>query len=472
MLKRLIGITAVLLLFVSWVTLQLPEAPDIHCQAAVNAPFIAGHDVLVTHTSDESLFWKKELLKSANHSIEFSMGFSGGPLLEETLLLLESALLQKPDLQIHLFISSCPYLAWGDHYKIEHMAESFPGRFHYLIRGMTVLRQGFGFVTSENHIKMLVIDETYMVVGGTNLFHSSRNEVPKDLKILGVVDYFNPKASVDMDLVVKGPLVSNMRREFFDLWALYESGASLRDEGQFAAEETRHFPIDLHAAGKVELFDTEARVVRDVPMKAIVSGPRHSPGACSAEYASLVNCAMHSLDLMHMYISPIDEVYSSLMGATSRGVKLTLVTNGAGDPVPIVTKTMGSYNMTHLLPLCLGKRYRLHERLEADAAPAADCHIYVYEAEDTLYHKKVMVVDDHLSVIGSYNLGHKSHYGDHEIMLEIESTVLAQQIKDIMQVDCSRARLCDRAEISDWYFSMGARALALIESALIFGPLY
>lgn len=473
MLKRLLGIGCALLLLVSWATIQLPESRDAYCQSAIAAPFVMGHDVLVARTPEETLLWKKELIKSANCSIEFFAGFTGGPLLEETLLLFEVELARKPELTVHFFVASCPLFGWADQRKVELFAQRYPGRFHYLIRGMSALRCGMGLVTSENHIKLLIVDEKYLVVGGTNLFHChSRSQVPKDLKWDGVVDHFNPKACMDMDMVIKGPIVSSLRTELFELWALYESCADLKDECRFEAEETRFFAVLPPEATVVQAFEENARVIRDVPVKAIVSGPRRSLGACSAEYARLVSEAQHSIDLMHMYISPVEEVHNSLIEASRRGVAITLITNGAGDACPMVTKAIGAYNRPNILPLLLGRKFRMNERAQAEASQALECTAYAYEVEDTLYHKKVMVLDDRISVIGSYNLGHKSHYGDYEIVVEVDSPELAQQIKQVMKQDIACAHLCSREELTEWYFGLGPRSLALLEGSLILGPLY
>ncbi len=473
MLKRAFVVIGALLLFVSFVTFQLPQAPDAHSQAALSAPFVSGHDVIVTQNPEETVYWKQELIRLANQSIEFSTGFAGGPLLEDTLLLLDSVMSDKPQLVVHLFIASCPLLSWADERKIEIFAERHPERFHCQIRGMSALRQGWGLVTSENHIKMLIVDEKYMVIGGTNQFHSyCRSCVPEDLQYEGLVDYFAPKACIDMDLVAKGPTITRMRQQFFDLWALYESGASLKEKSQFVPDATRYFAIDPNASTEISSFETDVRLVRNVAMKAIVSGPRFCPGACSTEYAALVKKSQKSIDLMHMYMSPVDEVYDSLMDATSRGVELNLVTNGPKDPVPIVTRTFGSYNMTWMLPLYLGSRFRLGERDIADSCTAKNCNVYVYEARDTLYHKKVMLVDDQIFVIGSYNLGYKSHYGDYEAIIEIDSLAVAAQVKHIMAADCRKSRKCDRAELSNWYFDLGPRVLALLQSTLLLGPIY
>ncbi len=473
MLKRLFAITSILLLCVSWVTIRLPVAHDVYCAAALAEPLQDGHSVLVTRNPEESTLWKKELLRSAKHSIEFSTGFTGGQMLDESLAILSEVLDEQPDLVVHCFISECPLFANSDRVKVEEFAAKYPDRFHYLIRGMTALRHGVGFVTNENHVKALIVDEKYLVVGGTNFYRSGNNgEIPSNLKMSSLADYFFPKDFVDMDMVLSGPTVGQLRHEFFQLWALYETNASLKEDAQFFADDSRYFPIPEDGRAQLVALETHPRLVRNVSVKAHISGPRLYPGACSAAYAQLINDAEKSLDLMHMYMSPVDEVYDSLINASQRGLAINLVTNGGGTDTPMVTKAIGTYNRTHLLPLVLGSRFGIVERSRAETCIPGDCQIYTFDANETLYHKKVMVVDERISVIGSYNLGHKSHYGDHEVIVIMQSEDVAREFLATMQYDRSRAHLCQLSEIMDWHFGLGPRTLSLIEGTLIVGPLY
>lgn len=472
MCKSLMAAVGILFLSALWLGYSLPPVHDVSCTVC-DLPFVEGHDVLVTQTPEESTYWKMELIKEANQSIEFAVGFTGGPLLEQTLLVIDSMMSAKPNLQVRLFISDCPLFGWADRFKLENLEARYPERFQFLIRGMSGLRNGCNLVTSENHIKMLIVDEKYVVLGGTNLFHlQSRSEVPVNSSYENIVNYFHPKAGMDMDIVMKGPNAFKLRSDFYKLWALYESGESTTIAKPFVAESTRYFNLDSSSLAVCSSFDSNPRVVRGVSTKAFISGPRCSPGACSSEYAALINSSERSIDLMQMYLSPVDLVYNSLIAASSRGVAITLITNGGGEITPLVTKTIGSYNQAHLLPVFLGKRFSMGQRHLADACQANNCSMYAYEVEETLYHKKVMLVDDHLTVIGSYNLGQKSHYGDYEVLVEIESKEVAQHIKQVMEVDRQKARLCTREQMTDWHFGLGSRSLALIEGAFILGPLY
>ena len=99
MAARLLYILTPLLLCVSWVTIQLPVVHDPYCQAAVNA------DVLIAQTPQEAMQWKLGLLQQANQSIEFCMGFTGGPLLQEATDIVSQQLENKPDLQVYFFIA-------------------------------------------------------------------------------------------------------------------------------------------------------------------------------------------------------------------------------------------------------------------------------------------------------------------------------------------------------------------------------
>lgn len=468
--RRILAATGVLFLGIVWIWLTFPPTYD-HALEPKDVAFIAGNDVLVTQNPEESTFWKLHLLKEAKKSIEFAVGFTGGPLLDQALLTLDSTLTAKPDLHVHLFISDSPLLGWADKRKLQILHERYPQRFHYLIRGMSGLRKGLHLITSENHIKMLIVDEKYAVVGGTNLFHcQSRSSVPSTVEYENFVSLFHPKAFIDMDLILKGPCAKTLRQDFYNLWALYESGESPVLSTLYLPRSTRYFPHEesCHCVA----FEDHRDVVRNITVKTFISGPRYSPGACSAEYVRLISSSKKTVDLMHMYISPVNDVYNSLISASARGVRLTLITNGAGGAAPLVTKAIGAYNQSHLLPLFLGKHFTSKERQEAEQCAAKNCDIYAYEVDETLYHKKVMVIDSSLTVFGSYNLGHKSHYGDYEIIVEVDSPEVADRVKQVMQRDLKRAHLCSRKEMTAWYFNLMPRLVALVEGTVLLGPLY
>lgn len=473
MAARLLYVLTPLLLCVSWVTLQLPVVHDSYCQAAVKAPFVQGHDILIAEQPEEALQWKLDLLKEANLSIEFSMGFAGGILLQQASDIVREQMENKPNLRVYFFVADTYLMSREDRSRLEQLAQDFPDQFHYLVRWLTFLRQGLGFMTTENHIKMLVVDGKYCVLGGSNFLHYyGQKEAVAERPWLGWADHFHPRFCVDQDVLVKGPIVAGLRHEFYQLWDLYESGESLCDRSQFISDKDTESVIDSNFACSLVEVDQHPNIIADVAMKAIVSGPRRHLGACTAEYAQLVQGAEQSIDLMHMFFSPVNEVYSNLIEAGSRGVELTLVTNAAGEHAPLITKAIGSHNRAFLFPLAAGRTYRIDERQAADTQPLNACSIYDFDCPDCLYHKKVMVVDKRITVMGSYNLGHKSHYGDYEMIVEADDDRVANVMLQLLERDKDKATACETEKLKDWYFGFGSRSISLLEGAFIVGPLY
>ena len=473
MAARLLYILTPLLLCVSWVTIQLPVVHDPYCQAAVNAPFQSGHDVLIAQTPQEAMQWKLGLLQQANQSIEFCMGFTGGPLLQEATDIVSQQLENKPDLQVYFFIADTFLLSREDRSRLEQVAQRFPDRFHYLIRWLTALRHGLSVMTCENHIKMLVVDEKYCAIGGSNFLRNyGLSEVQEERPWLGWADHFNPQVCVDQDVLVTGPVVSTLREEFYQIWDLYETGESLGERSQYISDRETAQPVDSSTACSFPALDHHPDKIHDVPMKAIVSGPRRHPGACTAEYAQLVQNADVTIELAHMFFSPVEEVYSPLIEAGNRGVDLTLITNVASTHSPLVTKAIGTHNRTFLFPLLAGRTYRIDQRPSAEQQLFNHCAIYDYDRSDSLYHKKVMIVDRKITVVGSYNLGQKSHYGDYEVIIEADDERVAEAMAKKLEQDQSESTLCQMDQLMDWYFGFGSRSLSLLEGTFIMGPLY
>ncbi len=158
------------------------------------------------------------------------------------------------------------------------------------------------------------------------------------------------------------------------------------------------------------------------------------------------------------------ETYNSWAKDTTEANKITLIDNGtqADRKTPQVLQTIQylSENADHVIiqtpyVICNGYMYDVLQEISDHAklqivlnavekgSNPWGCTDYlnqkkkilktgadVYELmNDYPVHTKAVLIDDHLSVVGSYNLDMRSTYLDTELMLVIDSKELNQQIR-------------------------------------------
>ncbi len=166
--------------------------------------------------------------------------------------------------------------------------------------------------------------------------------------------------------------------------------------------------------------------------------------------------AQETLDLMHMYVHPHRSIQQELESTLDRGVRMRLVTAGNNQtdfsPVP---RAFGFFNRSYFLPLLKSGR---------------SAEIYEFIPNSILYHKKVMIVDNRYSLIGSYNFGKKSHYGDYEVVVDIDSPLVAAQFLEAMEDDIAQSRPCCETEAKTWHEDWLYRVVNQLQGMFILGP--
>ncbi len=418
------------------------------CEAS---DYVAGHSVLVGRCAEESTEWKFALMKEAKQSIELATGFSGGEMFKKIVRVLRDRLLAEPQLRVHLAVARgfclLPFSAEG---ILESVKRQFPDRFHYQVTSMSLAFANGHWQTREHHVKLLVVDEKYFVVGGTNMYdtYCTSDVLDQNVFYFDPVQQLVPRACYDMDVCCRGPLAKNMRELFFELWERYRS-PRVPEEG--------YFPVAEKPIASAKEVDQDARWVGDVAMRMASSGPGMRFGACTECHVNAIYKAERSIDLMHMYTHPHRTLRQALEGAVERGVDLRVVTNGnsqAGfSPVP---RVFGFFNRSTFFPLLTANQ---------------SAEIYECTSDNTLYHRKVMVVDGRYSLIGSYNFGKKSHYGDYEVVIEIDSPAIAAEFVKVMEADMGNAKRCKYPEARLWAQSWWYQAMNALQRWFVVGPL-
>jgi phosphatidylserine/phosphatidylglycerophosphate/cardiolipin synthase-like enzyme len=129
------------------------------------------------------------------------------------------------------------------------------------------------------------------------------------------------------------------------------------------------------------------------------------------ELIALVSKAEHSIDIENPYFIPTRFWKRALKESLKRGVKIRLLTNSSyTNDLPLVQA------------IYLNRRkWALRKGIE----------IWEYQGVKML-HIKAMVIDDHISTIGSYNLELLSHKYNSEVMVWVDDKRIAKEHHQIM----------------------------------------
>lgn len=415
--------------------------------------------VIVCKNGLDMLDYDLEFIRHANKSIEISCCYSGGWVLKKLLAALDQRMKECPDLQVH-FMTLATVFDEGDDKLIAQFQKGHPN-FHAVIPVEDiVLLPNFG--STALHVKMVVVDEKYFSTGGSNMDEvmccDGTFTQPRNKKRGWFVGDHIPSAQRDMDIVGSGDIAKEMRLYFYQLFALWQSYFNHRKfffkTPESFKDQTAYFPVKEEDQPDVALFDNSPRKRSNIPIQMIVASP--SPlkkSEIGLAYGELVRKAKEEIVIANLFFHPTSYILNPFMEASKRGVSITLVTNGSYDDSPYFGGLFGALNRVHYVPLIYGRSFHYYQALQAMKAKPNKVKIYEYHIPDVLYHKKVMVVDRKITIMGSYNLGIKSDQFDYEMDLILDSPEVAADFLEVINHDISLSEPISAYEARKWYFN-------------------
>lgn len=236
-------------------------------------------------------------------------------------------------------------------------------------------------MNNRTHRKLLIVDGKLGFTGGVGIADQWRG------------DARNPDEWRDTHFQVTGPVVGQMQAVFMDNW-IKAQGKVLHDEA--------YFPV-LKPTGN---------------MAAQMFSSSSSGGSDSMElmYLMAITAAEHTIDIASAYFVPDALTTQALIAAAKRGVQIRIITPGEHIDSQIVQKA---------------SREGWGEMLKA--------HIKIAEYLPTMYHCKIIIVDNLLVSVGSTNFDSRSFKLNDEANLNIYDKDFAHQQSEFFNVDWSKS---------------------------------
>ena len=244
-------------------------------------------------------------------------------------------------------------------------------------------------LNNRTHRKLLVVDGQVAFTGGVGIAPQWMGNAQ------------NPDHWRDSHYLVRGPVVAQMQATFLDNW-LKVTGKVLHGALYFP-------PIAPAGAQKAQMFS---------------SSPSSGSESMQLMYHLAITAAERSIDLSVAYFVPDELTQKHLMDALARGVRVRFITPGEHTD----TDTVKAASRATWGPL-----------LQAGAL--------IYEYQPTMYHCKVMIVDQLLVSVGSTNFDNRSFRLNDEANLNVYDAAFAKRQTEVFEDDLKRSR---RVTYEEW----------------------
>ena len=237
-------------------------------------------------------------------------------------------------------------------------------------------------LNNRTHRKLLVVDGQVGFTGGVGIASHWMGNAQ------------DPDHWRDSHYLVRGPVVAQMQATFLDNW-LKVTGKVLHGALYFP-------PIAPAGAQKAQMFS---------------SSPSSGSESMQLMYHLAITAAERSIDLSVAYFVPDELTQKHLMDALARGVRVRFITPGEHTD----TDTVKAASRATWGPL-----------LQAGAQ--------IYEYQPTMYHCKVMIVDQLLVSVGSTNFDNRSFRLNDEANLNVYDAAFAKRQTEVFEEDLKRSR--------------------------------
>ncbi|MGF6770092.1 cardiolipin synthase [Paraburkholderia sp. GAS199] len=248
---------------------------------------------------------------------------------------------------------------------------------------------GLGRMNDRTHRKLLVIDGRVGFTGGVGIAPEWTGNAQDE------------KHWRDTHFRVAGPVVGHMQAVFMDNW-VKATGNVLHGEEYFPKVE----PV---GDGLAHMFS---------------SSPSGGSDDMQLMYLMAITAATRSIHLASAYFVPDKLTINAIVEAAKRGVKVQIITPG---------NRIDTHTVREASRACWGDLLR--------------AGVEMYEYQPTMFHCKLLVVDEYLVSVGSTNFDSRSFKLNDEANLNIYDRDFAKQQAAIFTDDLSRSQ---RIRLEAW----------------------
>lgn len=244
-------------------------------------------------------------------------------------------------------------------------------------------------LNNRTHRKLLVVDGKIGFTGGVGISDSWRGNAQ------------SPQHWRDTHFEVEGPVVGQMQAAFIDNW--------------------------MQATGEVlhgEAYLPELQPSGTLSAQMFTSSPGGGAESMQLMYLLSITSAARTIRLSASYFIPDDVAVNSLVAALRRGVRVQVILPGHHLDRPIVRRAS-----------------------RAEWRPLLRAGAEIYEYQPTMYHVKVMIVDDHWVSVGSTNFDARSFAINDEANLNVHDKDFARRQIEIFEEDRKKSR---RVTLVEW----------------------
>jgi cardiolipin synthase len=237
-------------------------------------------------------------------------------------------------------------------------------------------------LNNRTHRKLLVVDGAVGFTGGVGVAD----------EWLG--DAQDPQHWRDTHFRLEGPAAGQMQAAFLDNWT-QATGEILHGSDYFPALQPR-------GGSYAQVF---------------VSSPGGGSESMQLMYLLAITAATGSIKLSMSYFVPDEVAIRTFVSAMRRGVKVQIITPGRHTDTEVVRKA---------------SRAKWGELLRAGAE--------IYEYQPTMYHCKVLIVDDVFVSVGSTNFDNRSFAVNDEANLNVYDAHFARRQAEVFAADLAKSR--------------------------------
>ena len=259
---------------------------------------------------------------------------------------------------------------------------------------------------NRTHRKLLVVDGKIGFTGGVGIADQWTGDAQ------------NPEHWRDMHFRVEGPVVAQIQAVAIDNW-IKATGKVLHGDDYFP-------PLEKVGEGSAQMFS---------------SSPTGGSESMQLMYLLAFTAAQQSIYISSSYFVPDELMRQTLVSALQRGVKVRIIVPGRHMDVDVVRRA---------------SRALWGELLQAGAE--------IYEYQPTMFHCKMIIVDELLVSVGSTNLDERSLRLNDEANLNIYDRDFAREQIATFEQDLQQSR---NISYEEWRSRpLAEKALEIVTSAL------